>query len=113
MSIADDLVQLEQLRDRGSLSADEFERAKQKLLAAAAPAATTFEAVNGLRRSSTDRWIGGVCGGLAAATGMGAWLWRMAFALLLLAGGSGLLAYLVLWFFVPPEPSTPLLQRAC
>ena len=111
MSIADDLCQLEQLRNRGSLSADEFERAKQKLLATPAPAATTFETINGLRRSTTDRWIGGVCAGLATATGVGAWLWRMAFALLLIAGGSGLLAYLVLWFFVPPEP-TPPPQRA-
>ena len=28
MSLADELTQLEQLRDRGSLSADEFQRAK-------------------------------------------------------------------------------------
>ena len=112
MSIADELTQLEQLRDRGSLSADEFQRAKNKLLSAAQPADSVFQAINGLRRSTTDRWIGGVCGGLAQASGMGAWVWRMIFALLMLAGGSGLLIYLVLWFFVPLEPVTPLLRNS-
>jgi phage shock protein PspC (stress-responsive transcriptional regulator) len=43
---------------------------------------------------------------------MGAWLWRMIFVLLLLAGGSGLVAYLVLWFFVPLEPTTPVLRSS-
>ncbi|MGI9133660.1 MAG: PspC domain-containing protein, partial [Rhodoferax sp.] len=51
----------------------------------------------------------GVCGGLALATGIGSWLWRMAFALLLLMGGSGLIAYLLLWFFVPPQSDAPRL----
>lgn len=110
MSLADELVQLEQLRDRGSLSADEFQSAKRKLLTPPQPAESVFQAINHLRRSTTDRWLGGVCGGLATATGMGAWLWRMIFVLLLLAGGSGLVAYLVLWFFVPLEPAAPMLR---
>ncbi len=110
MSLADELTQLEQLRDRGSLSADEFQRAKTKLLAPPQPAESIVQAINGLRRSSTDRWMGGVCGGLAVTSGMGAWLWRMVFALFLLAGGTGLIAYLVLWFFVPMEPETSLLR---
>jgi phage shock protein PspC (stress-responsive transcriptional regulator) len=112
MSLADELIQLEQLRDRGSLSADEFQRAKSKLLTPPAPAESVFQAINGLRRSNSDRWMGGVCGGLAVATGMGAWLWRMIFVLLLLAGGSGLVAYLVLWFFVPLEPGAPALRSS-
>ncbi len=37
MSIADDLTRLEQLRDRGSLSNDEFQRAKNRLLQAPLP----------------------------------------------------------------------------
>jgi phage shock protein PspC (stress-responsive transcriptional regulator) len=112
MSIADELTRLEQLRDRGSLTADEFQRAKAKLLSNAAPAGSVLESVNGLRRSATDRWLGGVCGGLAVTTGVGPWLWRMAFALLTLAGGCGLIVYLVLWFFVPLEPATPLLRSS-
>ncbi|MEI6803680.1 MAG: PspC domain-containing protein [Burkholderiales bacterium] len=103
MTLADELTQLEQMRERGSLSAEEFERAKARLLGTPQPADSVLQAVNGLRRSRSDRWIGGVCGGLAATTGVGSWLWRMVFALLLIVGGSGLFAYLVLWFFVPPE----------
>ena len=105
MSIADDLTQLEQLRDRGSLSPDEFQRAKNKLLSASQsrPAEPLFQALNGLRRSSTDRWLGGVCGGLALATGLEAWLWRVLFVALMTLGGTGLLMYVVLWVFVPLE----------
>jgi phage shock protein PspC (stress-responsive transcriptional regulator) len=103
MPLAEELTQLEQLRDRGSLSADEFQRAKAKLLGTHPPTESALQAINGLRRCATDRWLGGVCGGLAVATGMSAWLWRMVFTLLLLAGGTGLIAYLILWFFVPLE----------
>lgn len=112
MSLADDLNQLEQMRDRGSLSPEEFQSAKRKLLTPAPAAESVMQAVNGLRRSTTDRWLGGVCGGLANTTGMGSWLWRMIFVLLLLAGGSGLIAYLVLWFFVPLEPLTPVVRSS-
>jgi phage shock protein PspC (stress-responsive transcriptional regulator) len=112
MSIADELTQLEQLRDRGSLSADEFQRAKNRLLAHPQQPDSVIQAVNSLRRSGADRWIGGVCGGLANATGVAPWLWRMVFALLLIAGGTGLVAYLVLWFFVPLEPTRPLLRSS-
>lgn len=106
MSIADDLTRLEQLRDRGSLSPDEFMRAKAKLLTTNKPTEPIFQALNGFRRSTTDRWLGGVCGGLAVTTGMEAWLWRLVFALLMIAGGTGLVAYLIMWIFVPLE-TTP------
>jgi len=107
MSIADDLVRLEQLRDRGSLNADEFQRAKNRLLGDTRPTEPALQTINGLRRSSSDRWLGGVCGGLAVATGMESWLWRILFALLMCTG-FGLLAYLALWIFVPLEHSMPL-----
>ena len=70
-------------------------------------AALIVEAVNALRRSTTDRWIGGVCGGLARATGVESWIWRLIFAVLLLFGGTGLLIYLLLWIFVPVEQTNP------
>jgi phage shock protein PspC (stress-responsive transcriptional regulator) len=60
-------------------------------------------AVNALRRSATDKWLGGVCGGLAVATGLESWVWRLMLALLFLLGGVGLLIYLLLWLFVPAE----------
>ena len=103
MSLADELSRLEELRSRGVLSDDEFQRAKARLLDGPAPAADipAVAAMNRLRRSRSDRWIGGVCGGLAVITGVEAWIWRLSFALLACLGGTGLLLYILLWIFVP------------
>ena len=105
MALSDELNHLAELHQRGALSDQEFERAKAKLLGdAPAPAADTIaSAINGLRRSRGDRWIAGVCGGLAAATGVQSWAWRLLFAALLLCAGSGLLLYVLMWIFVPGE----------
>jgi len=67
MTIAQELENLEQMRNRGALSEAEFAQAKARLLDAQthAPAFSSIIALNGLRRSASDRWIGGVCGGLA------------------------------------------------
>jgi phage shock protein PspC (stress-responsive transcriptional regulator) len=62
-----------------------------------------MQAINSLRRSITDSWVGGVCGGLARATGVGSWIWRLIFVVLFLFGGTGLLLYILLWVFVPSE----------
>jgi phage shock protein PspC (stress-responsive transcriptional regulator) len=107
MSIADDLTRLEQLRDRGSLSADEFQRAKSQLLSAPQVTEPALQAINSLRRSASNRWFGGVCGGLAVSTGMEAWIWRILFVFALCTG-FGLLVYLALWIFVPLESGLPL-----
>ena len=106
MSIAEDIAKLEELRNRGALSAEEFERAKARLLdAGPAPAQPSpgMAAVNNLRRSTTDSWIGGVCGGIARVTGVESWVWRLIFFALLLFGGTGVLLYVLLWIFVPSE----------
>ncbi|OGB66996.1 MAG: hypothetical protein A3G29_10855 [Burkholderiales bacterium RIFCSPLOWO2_12_FULL_64_99] len=103
MTLSDELIKLEQLRDRGSLTSDEFARAKARLLDAPPLAAPAVAAINRFRRSHTDRWLGGVCGGLAVSTGVESWIWRILFTLLLFAGGAGLILYLVLWIFVPAE----------
>jgi phage shock protein PspC (stress-responsive transcriptional regulator) len=110
MTLAQELENLEQMRNRGALSEDEFAQAKARLLQpapqpAAAPRinATSF---NGLRRSRSDQWIGGVCGGLAQFTGIDAWLWRLLFALMLICAGTGLLLYVLMWILVPQEPNT-------
>lgn len=57
-----------------------------------------------LVRSSSDRMVGGVAGGLADYSGLDPVLWRAGFVLLTLAGGAGILVYLVLWVLVPPAP---------
>src|SRR4029077_20784156 len=46
------------------------------------------------RRSEDDRVLAGVCGGVASALAVDATLVRLAFALLALAGGAGILLYL-------------------
>jgi signal transduction histidine kinase len=51
------------------------------------------------RRSDDDRVLAGVCGGVASALGVDATLVRLAFALLALAGGAGVLLYLALWAY--------------
>ena len=58
-----------------------------------------------LRRSSTDRMLGGVCGGLAEYTGIDVVLWRVGFVALALMG-AGILAYILLWI-VMPGPEQP------
>ena len=37
------------------------------------------------------------------ATGVDSWVWRLLMTLLLFFGGTGLVAYLLLWLFVPNE----------
>jgi phage shock protein C len=105
MPMSDELAKLEELRQRGALTDDEFTRAKAKLLGASgrATGSPAVDAINALRRSRSDRWLAGVCGGLANATGMDSWAWRLLFAVLTLLGGAGLLLYILLWVFVPSE----------
>ena len=64
-----------------------------------------------LQRSDDDRWIGGVCGGLADYTGVDAGLIRLIVAVATILGlGSLILAYIVAWVIMPledPRPSPP------
>jgi len=104
MALADDLSKLVELRAKGGLSEDEFTRAKERLLSGEpVHAHVPLAAVNAFRRSRTDRWFGGICGGVARSTGTEAWIWRLLFAVLFVCAGVGLLLYLLLWLFVPSE----------
>jgi phage shock protein C len=103
MALSDELEKLQSLRERGVLSDDEFARAKERLLDTGPPPIAAAERLNALRRSREDRWLAGVCGGLADATGVESWLWRLAFTLLLFAGGAGAVVYALFWIFVPVE----------
>ena len=59
-----------------------------------------------LLRSKDDRLIWGVAGGLAAHIGFNATVVRLAFVVLTLFGGAGLLAYLVLAVALPEDDGT-------
>jgi phage shock protein C len=59
-----------------------------------------------LRRSSTDRMLGGVCGGLAEYSGWDALLWRVGMVALSLVG-PGVVVYLLLWVLMPTGPAGP------
>ena len=56
-----------------------------------------------LARSTDDRVIAGVCGGLADYTGIDPIVFRIGFAVATLAGGGGLLAYVLAWVLIAEE----------
>ena len=64
-------------------------------------------AISALRRSRDDRWLGGVCGGIARFTDVESWVWRLLFALLALCAGTGALLYLLMWILIPADPLGP------
>jgi phage shock protein C len=57
-----------------------------------------------LYRSAKDRMLGGVCAGLAQYFNIDPTLVRVLFVVILFLGGSGILAYIILWVVVPEEP---------
>ena len=64
---------------------------------------STWEKLKSARKSSSDRWVGGVCGGLGAATPVPSWIWRVLFLFAALTLGVGLLFYVVLWICMPND----------
>lgn len=120
MPLPDDLEKLNALHERGALTDEEFALAKKRLLEGSPegarsnprPVSAPASTLGRLHRSITDRWLGGVCGGLDELTGIPAWSWRILFVLTALLHGLGLLMYILLWIFVPvravallPKPS--------
>ena len=112
MTVAEELERLQALRERGSLTDAEYAQAKARVLgdsANAAPGAASGAApahpgfLHRLSLSSSDKVIGGVCGGLGAHTGLPSWAWRVIFCVSVLYAGIGLLFYILLWIFIPAE----------
>jgi phage shock protein C len=106
MSLSDELAKLDELHRRGALSDGEFVRAKARVLGEveSGRSRSGTAVLNTFQRSRTDRWLGGVCGGLAESTGIAAWIWRVIFALSVLCAGTGIAIYILLWIFVPDAP---------
>ncbi len=70
-----------------------------------------------LTRSTTDKVVGGVAGGLGRYFGVDPVWFRLGFVVFTLAGGAGILAYLIAWIVIPEdtgdhtgpvEPAKPL-----
>jgi phage shock protein C len=108
MNVSDEIKRLHELHQAGALTDDEFAQAKARLLGSldkpcGLGGSDLASEIGALRRSRTDRWLGGVCGGLGKASGMESWIWRLVFALFTVTFGFGLLIYVLLWIFVPEE----------
>jgi phage shock protein C len=99
MTVADELEKLHRLLQSGALTQAEYDSAKARLLAGPAGGL----AINQLRLSDSDKWIAGVCGGVADVTGVDSWIWRLIFVLGMFAGGITAVLYVILWIFVPRE----------
>ncbi len=57
-----------------------------------------------LFRSTREKMIGGVCGGLAEYFEIDPVLIRILFVVATFVGGSGILAYIICWIIIPEEP---------
>jgi phage shock protein C len=57
-----------------------------------------------LYRTVDDKVVAGVAGGLAEYFDVDVVIFRLLFVLLVLFGGGGLLAYIVMWIVIPPKP---------
>ena len=56
-----------------------------------------------LRRSTSDKVVAGVCGGLGRYFDVDPVFFRLAFVVLALGGGSGVLLYVIAWIAIPEE----------
>ena len=79
--------------------------AKQPVAAAASVNAAQYGGKKRLVRSSTDKKIGGVCGGLADYFDLDPTIIRIVWLLAILFAGTGLIAYAVLWIALPLAPT--------
>ena len=68
-----------------------------------APAAGGARGERLLRRSTSDKVLAGVCGGLGRYLGVEPVLLRVAAVVLALANGLGLIAYVIAWIVIPEE----------
>lgn len=57
-----------------------------------------------LTRSRNDRWLAGVCGGIAEYLEVDSTLIRVLFILFGFAVGGGILIYIILWLIIPEAP---------
>jgi phage shock protein PspC (stress-responsive transcriptional regulator) len=66
----------------------------------------------GIRRRTDDKWIAGVCSGLADRLGVDPVIVRAGLILLCLLGGAGITIYLVAWALLPNDRDEIVAQKA-
>ncbi len=59
--------------------------------------------VKRLFRSKANRKLGGVCGGIAEYFALDPTLIRVLWAVAILFGGAGLIAYIICWIMIPEK----------
>jgi phage shock protein PspC (stress-responsive transcriptional regulator) len=67
----------------------------------------TMEEPRRLTRSTTDKYVAGVSGGLGRWFGLDPTLFRVGFGVSIVFGGIGILAYVALWLFLPTDDGGP------
>lgn len=66
-----------------------------------------------LRRSTEDRMIAGVAGGVAEFFDLDPTIVRLVWVLMVIFGGFGVFLYVIMWIFVPEKGTdTPAVQAA-
>jgi phage shock protein C len=63
-----------------------------------------MDASRKLYRSTSNRQLAGVCGGLAEYFNLDPTLIRVLFVILAVLGGSGVILYIAMWIIVPKQP---------
>ena len=62
------------------------------------------EGVKKLYRSTKNRMLAGVCGGIAEYFELDPTIIRVLFVLVSVFAGGGILVYIILWLLIPQEP---------
>lgn len=64
-----------------------------------------------LYRSSSNKRLAGVCGGLEEFTDIDSTIWRLIFIALAIPGGvPGILLYIIMWLVVPEKGNDPVIK---
>jgi len=64
-----------------------------------------------VRRDSEDKWLAGVCSGIANRLGVDPLVIRAALVVLILLGGIGVTLYLIAWAFIPNDREEIVAER--
>ena len=60
-----------------------------------------------LMKIRPKKWIGGVCAGFAYWLGWPTWILRLLLFAMVVFAGTGVLAYIILWIFMPGTDKAP------